>query len=200
MVSDMDGKTTAREDTFGRIATYQSSPSTLGLLNYRQSSTLNLNPDGTSSRTQRINGFIDSTSEIPEGGLAYVRVGIQPAGQMGPEPSGHVLLGQHLPRDEQGAGYASPERYQVFDPNNGVFTYDSLDQMQTSLRSYMDSAYNEDGDIAAPNLVINFTPASSREYGSLPPTPAVPAPPINQLEPPELLQHFGHFAAGGSGT
>ncbi|WP_147408509.1 hypothetical protein [Paraburkholderia fungorum] len=199
MVTDMDGKTAARDDTYGRIERYQHNPGTLGLSNYRQSSILNLNPDGTSSRVDRINGLIDSTSDIPLGGLAYIRVGIQSADQMGPETSGHVLLVQHLPRDTQGDGYASPDRYQVFDPNNGVFTYDSLDQMQTSLRSYMDSAYNEDGDIAAPNIVLNFVPASSRDYGSLPPTTTVPAPPINQLEPPELLQHFGHFAAGGSG-
>ncbi len=189
MNNDMDRGGDNATSLYHNIDSFQSNPTALGLRHYRQSSELNLNVDGTSPRETRIEGLLDSMGDIPPGGLAYVRVGIQRTDASGPADSGHVLLIQHLPDDAHGAGNRPADRYAIFDPNNGVFTYDSLEQMRTGLRGYMNTAYSEDNYAAAPNRVLFFSPPSSRDWGALPETASVPPPNGNNnlLEPPDLL-------------
>jgi hypothetical protein len=205
MSSDIRNSGEIRTDVFRRIQSFQDNPESLGLANYRQAGTTNLNPTGATSRAASIDGLMDSMGGMARGELAYIRVGIQSATATGPADSGHVLLAQRLPANANGGEGSAPDRYTIFDPNNGAFTYDSLGQMQSSLRGYMDSAYNEDNYVATPNAILSFIPPSSRDWGSLPATTTVPAPTGNLLEPRELLQHFaqsypGASAAGGIHT
>lgn len=200
MTNEMRSSGDVRTDVYQRIQAFQDNPSSLGLTNYRQSGTTNLNPTGTTSQAERIDGLVDSMSGLSRGELAYIRVGIQRADATGPETSGHVLLAQRLPTNASGDGFSSPDRYTVFDPNNGAFTYESLGQMQSALRGYMESAYTEDNNVAAPNRILSFIPSSSRNWDSLPATTAVPAPDRMLPEPAELLRHFEQSYPGASGS
>ncbi|CAN7395608.1 hypothetical protein LJR034_002318 [Caballeronia sp. LjRoot34] len=187
MRSEMSSGRSDQTNIYGRIQAFQSNPGSLALSKYRESSNADLNPHGRTSHADAIDGLTDSLSFMSRGGLAYIDVGIRRGDVTGPATSGHALLLQHLPADGR-AG--SPDRYTIFDPNNGAFTYDSLEKMQSSLRDYMKSAYTEDGDIATPHTIQFFTPPSSRTWGSLPPTKSVPGHvDANTLEPPELKNH-----------
>ncbi|RKF48419.1 hypothetical protein [Paraburkholderia fungorum] len=188
MRGEMNSGRSDRTGIYGRIKAFESQPRSLALSNYRESSDADLNPHGRTSREDAIDGLTDSLSFMRSGGLAYISVGIRRADAMDSQTSGHALLLQHLPPVNGSTG--SPDRYTIFDPNNGAFTYDSLDQMQSSLRDYMKSAYTEDGNIARPNTVQLFTPPSSREWESLPATTSVPGRVgTNTLEPPEVMHH-----------
>lgn len=184
MNSDMDTLSAVNPGgIYDRIDRFQERNSRPPLTNYRQSSSVNLNPSGDSSRAERINGLIDSLGDMPQGGLAYIRVGIRPAATMGgPETNGHALLAQHLPGGSQ---------YALFDPNNGVFTYNNLLDMQAALSGYMHSAFAEDGNAAAPDSVHFYTPPTARDWRSAMPATQTPPPGSPMPEPRELLQHFG---------
>jgi hypothetical protein len=183
MQIDMDNGRSNENGVFDRIDAFQQNRHTLGLRNHREESIVYLNAQGDSSRERRIAGLEDSMAEMPEGGLAYIRVGIQPGDAMaGQETSGHALLVQYLPGGKQ---------YAIFDPNNGVFTYDSRQAMLTALRNYMNSAFTEDGNSAAPDTVQFYAPPTSRGWGSLSPSTEVPMPANPLPEPTSLLHHFG---------
>lgn len=188
MRGEMNSGRSDRTGIYGRIKAFESQPRSLALSNYRESSDADLNPHGRTSREDAIDGLTDSLSFMRRGGLAYISVGIRRADAMGSQTSGHALLLQHLP--PVNGSTDSPDRYTIFDPNNGAFTYDSLDQMQSSLRDYMKSAYTEDGNIATPSTVQFFTPPDSPSWGVLPPTTSVPGRVgINTLEPTEVMHH-----------
>jgi len=187
MRSEMSSGRSDQTNIYGRIQGFQSNPGSLALRNYRESSDADLNPYGRTSHAEATDGLMDSLSFMSRGGLAYIDIGIRHRDVTGPATSGHALLLQHLPADGR-AG--SRDRYTIFDPNNGAFTYNSLEKMQSSLRDYMKSAYTEDGDIATPHTIQFFTPPSSRAWASLPQTTSVPGRvDTNTLEPPELKNH-----------
>jgi hypothetical protein len=191
-----------RSGLYSRIQAFQDDPASLGLRHLRRSSNVDLNPEGTSTRQETIAGLLESMSDIPRGGLAYIRVGIYREDEtgMGVAGSGHVLLVQRLPPLPHGDGHVSPDRYALFDPNNGIFTYENLGHVNTALRAYMDAAYTELGDVAAPNRVFLFSPPTSRDWSSLPRTPAVPTGlPDRAPEPPELYR-YQPYPHGGSGS
>lgn len=187
MRTEMSSGRADRTNIYGRIQAFQNRPSALTLKNYRQSSDADLNPKGKTLHGEAVEGLMDSLSLLRRGGLAYIGMGIRGADATGPATSGHELLLQHLPAD----GSADPQdRYTIFDPNNGAFTYDSFDKMQSSLRDYMESADSEDRNVATPNTIQFFTPPSSRSWGSLPPTTSLPGRvDSNTLEPVELMHH-----------
>lgn len=185
MNRDMDTLSAAHPGgIYDRIDSFQSGSRLPPLANYRQSSSTNFNIDGTTDRSSRIDGLIHSFDDntMPEGGLAYVRLGIRAADSMDSEPYGHGLAIQHLPGGSQ---------YALFDPNNGSFTYNNLTDMQTSLRNYLGTAFSEDGYVVAPDSVNFYTPPTARDWGSAAPVTTVPPPGTLLPETKELLQHFG---------
>ncbi|MFM0161289.1 hypothetical protein [Paraburkholderia sediminicola] len=188
MRGEMNGGRADQTNIYGRIQAFEREPGSLALRNYRESSDADLNPYGRTSHADAVDGLTDSLSFMRRGGVAYISVGIRRADAMGPETSGHVLLLQHLPPADARVG--SPDRYTLFDPNNGVFTYESPEQMQSALRDYMESAYTEDGNIATPKTIQFFTPPSSRDWGSFAPTTSVEGSVNgNTLEPTALMHH-----------
>lgn len=172
-------------EIYDRIDRFQTDRTSLGLSNYRLASRVDFNPTGTASRHDRINSFIESMSQdgnMPIGGLAYIRMGIQSgAGMGGPGTNGHALLAQHLPNGH----------YAVFDPNNGAFTYDNKESMAAALRGYMQTAFTEGGQAAAPDSVEFYTPRNARDFGSAQPVNHFPGLGANLPEPAGLLRHFG---------
>lgn len=185
MNRDMDTLSASNDGgIYDRIDGFQRGARLPPLANYRQSSSTNFNVDGSSDRSTRIDGLIHSFdgNTMPEGGLAYVRLGIRHADSMGAEPYGHALAIQHLPGGSQ---------YALFDPNNGAFTYSNLQDMQTSLRNYLGIAFSEDGYVVAPDTVNFYTPPTARDWGSAAPVTQVPPPGVVLPEINELLQHFG---------
>jgi hypothetical protein len=184
----MNGGRADQTNIYGRIQAFERQPGSLALRNYRESSDADLNPYGRTSHADAVDGLTDSLSFMRRGGLAYISMGIRRADAMGRETSGHVLLLQHLPPADARAG--SPDRYTLFDPNNGAFTYESPEQMQSALRDYMESAYTEDGNIATPKTIQFFTPPSSRDWGTLATTTSVAGSVNgNTLEPTALMHH-----------
>lgn len=197
MTSDMgSGRAEAdRTGIYGRIQAFQDNPSRLGLLNYRDSAGMHWNPRGSSTREDRINGLMRSVGTMPgmpPGGLAYIGVRIQRTDETS-TPSGHVLLVQRLPSNAQGDASSSSGRYAVFDPNNGVFTYEDWAHTEAALRGYMDSAYNEDGYTVMPDTVEFYVPGSGNRTQPFRPNP-YPTPADSQREPPEVAHHayVGH--------
>lgn len=197
MSSDMGSGSAQADRTgiYGRIQAFQDNPSSLGLLNYRDSSGMHWNPRGVSAREDRINSLMHSVGNspgMPPGGLAYIGVRVQRADEA-PKPNGHVLLVQRLPSNAHGDASSSSGRYAIFDPNNGVFTYEDWQHTEAALRGYLDSAYNEDGYTAVPDTVEFYVPGSGSRAQPFRPNP-YPAPADTQLEPPELARHtyLGH--------
>jgi hypothetical protein len=168
---------------YDRIDNFQRQSGPPPLANYRQSSSTNFNVDGRASRSSRIDGLIHSLSDgnMPEGGLAYIRLGVRDAESMGPEPYGHALVVQH---------FAGGSQYALFDPNNGAFTYNNLTDLQTSLRGYLDVAFVESGYVVAPDSVNFYTPPTARDWRSAAPVATVPPPGIVRPEINDLVQHF----------
>jgi hypothetical protein len=179
MKSQMNSRGAAKSGgIFDRIENNQQNRGRALLLpRYSRIANTPLNPPGASTQSgggssetrhaehaERISALNDHMANLPEGGLAYIRMRIQDSA--GRDRGGHVILAQRLPSNPNADGHASPERYAVFDPNNGVFTYESLHDMQTALRGYMDSAYNEDGYLASPEQLTMYRPLSSAEYNS----------------------------------
>ena len=187
MRGEMSSGRSDRTNIYGRIQAFESKPSSLALSNYRESSDADLNSHGRTSHVDAVDGLVDSVSFMRRGGLAYINAGIRSADATGPETSGHALLLQHLPAADARTG---SDQYTIFDPNNGAFTYDSLDKMQGALRDYMNSAYTEDGNVATPNKIQFFSPPNAPNWGSLSPTTSVPGSvDANSLEPTELEHH-----------
>lgn len=184
MNSDMDTLSASHPGgIYDRIDGFQSGSRLPPLANYRQSSSANFNVDGSTDRSTRIDGLIQSLTDdtMPQGGLAYVRLGIRRADSMGSaEPYGHALVIQHLPGGSQ---------YVLFDPNNGAFTYRNLADLRTSLRNYLGSAFSEDGYVVAPDTVNFYTPPTARDWGSAAPVTTVPPPGAVLPEINELLHH-----------
>jgi hypothetical protein len=187
MRGEMSSGRSDRTGIYSRIQAFQSKPGSLALSNYRESSDADLNPHGRTSHADAVDGLADSVSFMRRGGLAYINAGIRSADATGPQTSGHALLLQHLPAADARTG---SDQYTIFDPNNGAFTYDSLDKMQGALRDYMNSAYTEDGNVATPNKIQFFSPPNAPNWGSLSPTTSVPGSvDANSLEPTELEHH-----------
>lgn len=168
---------------YDRIDNFQGRNARPPLANYHQSSSVSFDVGGN-SRATRINDLIQSlnTENMPAGGLAYIRLGIQSGSAMGPETNGHALLAQRLP---------DGNRYTLFDPNNGVFTYNSLADMRASLSGYLQSAFTEDGNSVAPDSAHFYTPPTARDWGSAARVTDLPPPAAPMPEPAALLQHFG---------
>lgn len=185
MNRDMDTLSAAHPGgIYDRIDGFQSGSRLPPLANYRQSSSTNFNVHGTTDRSSRIDGLIHSFdgNTMPEGALAYVRLGIRHADSMASEPYGHALAIQHLPGGSQ---------YTLFDPNNGAFTYSNLADMQNSLSNYLGTAFSEDGYVVAPDSVNFYTPPTARDWGSAAPVTTVAPPGVVLPETNELLRHFG---------
>ncbi|MDR8398092.1 hypothetical protein NE850_17240 [Paraburkholderia sp. USG1] len=172
-------------EIYDRIDQFQTGQTPLPLANYRLSSSVDINPTHDATRNDRINSLIGSMSadnNMPEGGLAYIRMGIQAGDAMnGPERYGHVLLAQHLPNNH----------YAIFDPNNGVFTYDNKEKMINALKGYMQTAYNEGGQAVAPDSIRFYTPHNARDFGSAQVVTKFPGLGNGLPEPGGLLNHFG---------
>jgi hypothetical protein len=191
MSSEINGGRRTANQVMDRILVYQDNPERLGLRNYRQTSRRVWNPSSGATRDERINGLIHNMGTspgIPPGGFAYIGVRVQREGEAARQ-YGHVLLVQRLPQDAHGA-----DRYAIFDPNNGVFTYDNWQHTQAALRGYMDSAYSEDGYNAVPDLVRFYTPGRGMQNQPVAAANHRHDDLSQQGEPPELQNqpYLGH--------
>jgi hypothetical protein len=201
MITDMKSSHKADAKQFyNNIESFQDNPTNLGLTNYRLSSTSFFNADGLTPRTGRIAGLMSSMRNMPPGGLALIHASIQPAEAMEPPINGHALMVQRLPEEAGAHGSSAPARYAIFDPNNGVFTYENQDRMETALRQYMDSAFSEIGDGAAPDSVSFFSPPNSGNWAALPQTLTVPAPDRMLPEPNLSVPPHIELKRGASST
>jgi len=201
MITDMKSSHKADAKQFyNNIESFQDNPTNLGLTNYRLSSTSFFNADGLTPRTGRIDGLMSSMRNMPPGGLALIHASIQPAEAMEPPINGHALMVQRLPEEAGAHGSSAPARYAIFDPNNGVFTYENQDRMETALRQYMDSAFSEIGDGAAPDSVSFFSPPNSGNWAALPQTLTVPAPDRMLPEPNLSVPPHIELKRGASST
>ncbi|CAE6816032.1 hypothetical protein [Paraburkholderia haematera] len=198
MRTDMSSGRATQNGLYDRIEALQRDQNNrLSLRNYSSSSSMNMNPNASVSHEGRIDALIDAVGNVhglAPGDLALIGVRVQRPGEPA-LPNGHVLLVQRLPSDVHDPGENSPERHAIFDPNNGVFVYNSLSAMQSALRGYMDSAFAEDGYHAVPDRV-SYLRLDGSGSGSQPFTPFSPfrpllTPPDAPLptEPPEIAQH-----------
>lgn len=183
MRSEINGGRATATEILDRIRHFQDNPGSLGLRNYAVSSRAGWNPSGPATQAQRIDDLLHNMGTspgMPAGGLAYIGISVQRPGEAA-QTSGHVLLVQRLFEDARG----SASRYAIFDPNNGVFTYDDWQHTETALRGYLDSAYSEDGYSAAPDLV-RFYGGSERGTPAAASHDHLHVRVDTQLEPPEL--------------
>ena len=113
-----------RRDVLSRIDSYQTNPGNLAFSNYRSGIRVGWNPrsslETSEQRIDRLIRTIDNNPGMPPGGLAYLGIHINGASTASVN-YGHAMLMQRLPDARNGS-----ERYAIFDPNNGAFTYDSL--------------------------------------------------------------------------
>jgi hypothetical protein len=186
MSSEINGGKKDANEVFNRIQAFQDNPSSLGLSTYAHTGEVGFVGGTREARIDSVMSHLQQGPGLNEGALAYIGLALQNPDDASAR-SGHMILVQHLPSNATDNPSAS--RYAIFDPNNGVFTYDDWAHTETALRSYMDSAYKEDGYIVVPERVEYYSPSSHRSgpednYGSLP----------NRREPPEVGQRHvpGH--------
>jgi hypothetical protein len=146
----------ASNDALNRIASAQNNPTNTDFTNYRSKGSEfwpphSLMPDYDTKDSFMRN--VDTMSNLPEGSLAYVSVG-----GTGHDSAayGHSLLVQRLTNAPGGS-----ERYAIFDPNNGVFTYDGSKDMEYALSRYMSSAFKDNGLSGVESRAIQFFVPSS---------------------------------------
>ncbi|MFM0336236.1 hypothetical protein [Paraburkholderia fungorum] len=193
MKSEMKSGAAADNRLYDRIQGFQNNLIPLPLSRFDETLDRSfLPPRGTTpppdeDRERRIGGLMTNLEGLSVGGLAYIHVGIERGNAA--SNLGHVLLAQRLPPDPSGDGYASPDRYQILDPNNGVFTYESRGDMESALRRYIDTAFAEDGYRAVPDRLQLYSPHTADDGPPHPTTTVVPPLDAIQLEPPELPHH-----------
>jgi hypothetical protein len=183
MRSELNGSKSDVSQICDRIQNFQDNPRNLATRYYAVSAEHTWPTHGGATRNERIDGLMDSLCTSPgmdPGNVAYVGVRMQRTDAA--PADGHVLLVQHLPANAQTNPSAS--RYAVFDPNNGVFTYDDWAHTEAALRGYMDSAYREDGYAAVPEQARFYSPDPEHRRPS-PPQRSVANRP-DRLEPKEL--------------
>lgn len=194
MIRDMrDARSADNSNIYDNIDRYQNNPGALALLHYQGSTAKDFTRGGDLSVKSRINGLMNSVSSMPQGGLALIHVGVQRPNAPGSPSAGHAIIVQRFPTTLGGDAGASPDRYAIFDPNNGAFTYDSEGAMHTALRNYLETAFAEDGNVVAPDNALFFTPRSTSAPLTEAPTsdPTVVPPPAHNLpEPFELALHM----------
>lgn len=177
MSNDMRTSQNARASgVYERINLFQESRNALGLQNYEQSTNLDLSLNGSASREDRMNELMTALDTIPPGGLALIGIDIQTAGATSPASNGHALLVQRRPDAAAPDGTPPPHRYVVFDPNNGAFSYETMDPMNAALRNYMGTAFSEIGDAVTLDRATFFDPHNSLHEASSHPEVRVQAP------------------------
>ncbi|GAB7523403.1 enterotoxin A family protein [Paraburkholderia sp. 2C] len=159
---------------FGRVTAFQNNASALGLLRYRLRAIVHFNQER--ARIDNINAMVRSLgSGLHENEMAFVRI-VMNARRPNTGEYGHALLVQR-----NGDG-----NYSIFDPNNGAFMYESLDDMQMALEGYLESAFHE------PALALEAVPHSIQYFSRspaavvaelLPPMTPLQAPPVRILPP-----------------
>jgi hypothetical protein len=155
------GHAGASNDAFNRITSAQNNPTNTDFTNYRSAGSESWNPHDLMADFVNRDSFmrtVGTMSSLPEGSLAYVSVG----GTANGSGYGHSLAIQRLTNAPGGS-----ERYAIFDPNNGVFTYDGSKDMEHALRGYMTSAFDHNGlSGAQPRAIQFFVPASPSQSRS----------------------------------
>ncbi|MFM0671301.1 enterotoxin A family protein [Paraburkholderia sediminicola] len=124
------GTSATRRDMFGRIASYQTGSTSLGLSHYAPQSSITFN-DPNESRDIRIGRFFNRTRDSLRNpnDIAYVQLSLESPSDR--RDYGHAILIQ------RGADH----RYTIFDPNNGAFEYQDWGHTEQVLNRYMDSAF-----------------------------------------------------------
>jgi len=143
-----------QKDLVSSIESKQRNPNLAGFKNYAREYSQRYRLD----RQMSINALENDIRKLAPGDAALVRMKIQ--GKHGtPLDEGHMLVIQRL--DHQG--------YQLFDANNGVFSYKTQDSLTRALEPYMDSAYADQGVMAPDSFTrYKYQPASGEGAGAAP--------------------------------
>lgn len=174
------------DEMYNRIANFQSNPGALGLQSFGRTSTLTL--PSHESRQDRIEDTVATLGSLSPGSVAIVGMSIVSAANMGRATNGHSIVIQRVQDTPARRG-----EFAIYDPNNGVFNYQNVDDMQQATRAYLRDAFNEGGMYASPDVIRTYIPSTDRDWSRTLPTTILPTATTSR-EPEFLIPRLPAYA------
>lgn len=130
--TDLTTSGPAAQRTLDNVKGHRNNPDAAVLTNYRREATRQYESD----RSASIAALTRDTAQLKSRDIAVVQMGIQDKKGRN-QADGPVLVEQRMKGDA----------YQIFDPNNGVFTYANADAANAALAKYVDTAFANKGNL-----------------------------------------------------